>query len=125
MKRCTNAMGRMAMKIADAVRAVYAGESVLYPTIAHRVIDRLIYPTPTEPQTTEPLSKREMEVLRLAAKGISNKDIAKELFLTVRTVKAHFTNIFNKMGVGCRTDAITKALREGYISLDDTFGDRE
>lgn len=50
---------------------------------------------------------------------MSNKDIAKQLFLTVRTVKAHLANIFNKMGVCCRTEAIVKGLREGYIALDD------
>lgn len=58
--------------------------------------------------------------MRLAAKGMSNNDIAQALFLSVRTVKAHLTNIFNKMGVGCRTDAIVKGLREGYIQLDET-----
>jgi len=65
------------------------------------------------------LSQREIEVLRLAARGMTNKDIAEQLFLTVRTVKAHLANIFNKMGCGCRTDAIIKGLREGYIILDD------
>ncbi len=57
--------------------------------------------------------------------GISNKNIASVLFVSVRTVKAHLTNIFNKMGVGSRTEAITKALRKGYISLDDITEDRE
>ncbi|GAI34687.1 unnamed protein product, partial [marine sediment metagenome] len=50
------------------------------------------------------------------------KDIASELFLSLRTVKAHLTNIFNKMGCGCRTDAIIRGLREGYITLDDVPG---
>ncbi|MBA7651138.1 hypothetical protein ES703_58953 [subsurface metagenome] len=50
---------------------------------------------------------------------MSNKDIADELFLSLRTVKAHLTNIFNKIGVGSRTEAIIKGLREGYITLDD------
>jgi DNA-binding NarL/FixJ family response regulator len=56
---------------------------------------------------------------------MSNKDIARVLFLSLRTVKAHLTNIFNKMGCGCRTDAIIKALTEGYITLDDVSQVRE
>jgi DNA-binding NarL/FixJ family response regulator len=50
---------------------------------------------------------------------MSNKDIADTLFLSLRTVKAHLTNIFNKMGCGSRTDAIIKGLREGYITIND------
>ncbi|MFC2073210.1 response regulator transcription factor, partial [Chloroflexota bacterium] len=65
------------------------------------------------------LTPREIEILRLAAKGMSNKDIAKVLFLSLRTVKSHLTNIFNKMGCGSRTDAIIIGLREGYITLDE------
>ena len=56
---------------------------------------------------------------------MSNKDIARVLFLSLRTVKAHLTNIFNKMGCGSRTDAIIKALTEGYITLDDVSQVRE
>ena len=60
-----------------------------------------------------------MEVLKLAAKGTSNKDIAKELFISPRTVQAHLGNIFNKLSVGSRTEAILCALRRGWFTLED------
>ena len=106
-------------ELVDAVRAVYAGESVLYPTVARRIIDRLVSPTPTESQTIESLSKRETEVLKLAAKGISNKDIAQQLFISPRTVQVHLGNIFNKLSVGSRTEAVLYGLRRGWLTLED------
>jgi DNA-binding NarL/FixJ family response regulator len=70
-------------------------------------------------QSPAPLTARELEILGLASKGLANKDIANQLSLSVRTVKAHLTNIFSKMGCGSRTDAIIKGLKAGYISLDE------
>ena len=107
--------------IVRAIRAVRSGDSVLDPVITRKLLERAMgSPAATgEPGAKGLLSQREIEVLRLAASGMSNKDIAKQLFLTVRTVKAHLANIFNKMGCGSRTDAIIKGLREGYITLDD------
>ena len=106
-------------ELIDAIRAVYAGESVLHPVVARRVIDRLISPSPTETQAITPLSKREMEVLKLAATGVSNKDIAEQLFLSPRTIQVHLGNIFNKLGVASRTEAILHGLRRGWLSLED------
>lgn len=106
-------------ELIDAIRAVYAGESVLHPVIARRVIDRLISPSPAEPQAVGPLSEREMEVLKSAAKGISNKDIAEQLFLSPRTVQVHLGNIFNRLGVASRTEAVLYGLRRGWLSLED------
>ena len=106
-------------ELIDAIRAVYAGESVLHPVIARRVIDRLTSPKPTETQAIEPLSERETEVLKLAATGISNKDIAEQLFLSPRTVQVHLGNIFNKLGVASRTEAILYGLRRGWLTLED------
>ena len=113
-----NVRGR---ELINAIRAVYAGESVLHPTIARRVIVRLTSPvsSPTEAQAIEPLSEREMEVLNLAAKGISNKDIAEQLSLSPRTVQAHLGNIFNKLGVASRTEAVLYGLRRGWLTLED------
>ncbi len=107
--------------IIGAIRAVRSGDSVLDPVITRKLLERAIGPAKgsVEAGARGLLSPREIEVLRLAARGMSNKDIAKQLFLTVRTVKAHFTNTFNKMGVGSRTEAIVKGLKEGYITLDD------
>jgi DNA-binding NarL/FixJ family response regulator len=62
-----------------------------------------------------------MEVLRFAAKGNSNREIASELTISVRTVQTHLNNVFNKMGVGSRTEAVIYALRKGWITLEDTL----
>ncbi len=109
-------------ELVDAVRAVYGGESVLHPRVARKVLDRFASgkskPAPATPMP-EPLSEREMEVLRLAARGLSNKDIARELVLSVRTIQAHLGNIFNKIGVGSRTEAVIYGLKEGWLTLDD------
>jgi DNA-binding NarL/FixJ family response regulator len=67
----------------------------------------------------ETLSQREKEILRLATRGLSNKDIAEQLFLSVRTVQGHLTHIFNKLQVGSRTEAVVRGLKEGWITLDD------
>ena len=108
-------------EIAAAIRAVRSGESVLNSVVTRKLLQRAIGPgTGTgKVQASGLLTPREIEILRLAARGMSNKCIANELFLSFRTVKAHLTNMFNKMGVGCRTEAIIKGLREGYIILDD------
>lgn len=112
-------------EIIGAIRAVCSGESVLDPVVTRKLLERVVG-TATVADNAKArgtLSQREVEILRLASKGMSNKDIANVLFLSVRTVKAHLTNIFNKMGVGCRTDAIVKGLREGYINLRDISQD--
>ncbi len=108
-------------EIIKAIRDVQSGESVLDPIVAKKLIERLVTNAKSSDRskTKETLSQREIEVLRLAAKGMSNSEIASELFIAERTVKAHLTNIFNKMGVGSRTDAIVKSLREGVIILDE------
>jgi len=108
-------------EITGAIRAVQSGESVLDPVVTRRLLQRVVGVAKGtgKGEAREQLSRREIEVLKLAAKGMSNRDIANTLFLSVRTVKAHLTNIFNKMGCGCRTDAIVKGLKEGYIALDE------
>ena len=108
-------------ELVDAVRAVYAGESVLHPSVARKVLNRFarIPDKPREKEPLEVLSEREMEVLRLVTKGLSNKDIAKELYLSIRTVQGHLGNIFNKLQVGSRTEAVVRALKEGWVTLDD------
>jgi len=106
-------------ELAAAIRAVHRGESVLQPRIAQRALMRAISrrsPIPSPP----PLSDREMEVLREAARGLPNKDIARRLNLSVRTIHTHLGNAFNKLGVGSRTEAVLLALRRGWISLDET-----
>jgi NarL family two-component system response regulator LiaR len=108
-------------EIIGAIRAVHSGESVLDPAVVHRLLRRASGATrgKEEVQAKGLLSQRETSILKMVARGMNNEDIANELFLSVRTVKAHLTNIFNKFGCGCRTEAIIKGLREGYITLDD------
>ena len=110
-------------ELVGAVRAVRSGESVLAPVVTRKLLQRVVSQAGGVGQgdTSGQLTPRETEVLMLAAKGMSNQDIADALFLSLRTVKAHVTNIFNKMGCGSRTDAIIKGLREGYITLEDTI----
>jgi DNA-binding NarL/FixJ family response regulator len=105
----------------NAIRAVYAGEAVLHPTIAQKVFSRLGDVGREQGELTQlsEVSEREMEILRLAARGMSNQDIASKLFLSRRTVQAHLGNIFRKMDVGSRTEAVLQALRKGWLGLDD------
>ncbi len=106
--------------LVNAIRAVHAGEAVLHPAIAQKVFSRFGAGRElSEPAQLAELSEREMEILRLAAKGMSNQDIAGKLFLSRRTVQAHLGNIFRKMDVGSRTEAVLQALRKGWLSLDD------
>jgi NarL family two-component system response regulator LiaR len=106
-----------------AVRSVHAGESVLHPVIARKVIDHFSQPAGRPPQgvDAEQLTERELEVLRLAAKGLSNRDIAQVLYLSTRTVQTHLSTVFTKMEVGSRTEAVVQALRKGWLSLDETL----
>ncbi len=108
-------------ELVDAVRSVRSGESVLDPVVTRKLLERVVQQpgNTNHSQPSAQLTRREIEVLRLAAKGLSNKDIAEQLFLSLRTVKAHLTNIFDKMGCGSRTDAIIKGLKAGYITLDE------
>jgi len=108
-------------ELIDAVRAVNAGESILSPKIARKVLNRFAGSgTKSEGEpVANILSERELEVLKLAAKGLSNRDIAEQLFLSIRTVQAHLGNIFNKLDVGSRTEAILYGLKKGWFSVED------
>ena len=108
-------------ELIDAVRAVHAGESVLHPAIARKVLNRFV-PASGKPASQEPpelLSRREMDVLKLAARGLRNEDIANKLCLSLRTVQGHLNHIFNKLEVSSRTEAVVRALKESWITLDD------
>jgi NarL family two-component system response regulator LiaR len=109
-------------ELVKAIRAVHAGESVLHPAIARKVVNRFAQPTSerAEESILEQLTEREREVLGLAAKGMTNQEIAHELTISVRTVQVHLSNVFGKMGVGSRTEAVLHALRRGWITLEDT-----
>jgi NarL family two-component system response regulator LiaR len=110
-----------AHELVDAIRAVHAGESILHPTIARKVLNRFASSRRQSAIATESdqLSEREMEVLKLAASGKTNMEIANKLTLSVRTVQGHLSNIFSKMHVGSRTEAVILALRMGWFTLED------
>ncbi len=104
-----------------AVRAVHAGESVLHPAVAHTVLSRLASGSKASEvrEQSEPLTDRELEVLRLAARGLANKEIAGSLDVSVRTVEAHLSHVFRKLDVGSRTEAVLYGLRQGWFSIED------
>ena len=108
-------------EIVGAIRAVRSGESVLDSLATRKLLERVVSLTKESEEEKErgQLSPREIEILRLAARGMSNRDIAVKLELSMRTVKAHLSNIFNKMRCSSRTEAIVKGFKEGYVSLDD------
>lgn len=100
-----------------AVVAVYRGESLIQPAVASRVLDRFVELSQrTVPGET--LSEREIEVLRLMARGAANKEIAVALVISESTVKTHIANIFQKLDVNDRTEAVTTALQKGIIRLE-------
>ena len=100
--------------LASAIIAAGRGEIALPPPIAARVLATLARGGPIREDPSEPLSDREIEVLRLLAGGLTNKDIAQALFLSVRTVEAHLRSIFAKLGVRSRTEAALWAVERGY-----------
>ncbi|MFC2036100.1 response regulator [Chloroflexota bacterium] len=108
-------------ELVNAIHAVHAGEAVLHPAIARKVFNRF---TASEQESSPTflsynLSKREMEILRLAANGMSNQEIAGKLYLSRRTIQSHMTNIFTKMNVGSRTEATIQAFAKGWITPSD------
>lgn len=112
-------------EVVRAVRSVYAGEPVLHPAIARKVLARFAEPAeqaqaPHAAHEGEPvLTEREQEVLRLAACGLSNAEISARLYVSIRTAQVHLTHIFNKLGVGSRTEAVIAGLRSGLLRLED------
>jgi DNA-binding NarL/FixJ family response regulator len=99
-----------------AIRAVYRGESLIQPVVASKLLDRFSELSRRTPSGEE-LSGRELEVLCLMAKGSANKEISAELKIAESTVKTHITNIFQKLGVSDRTEAVTQAIKKGIIRL--------
>jgi NarL family two-component system response regulator LiaR len=104
--------------LVQAIRQVHRGESSLHPTIARKVLQELSRP-PQRPPTPDPLTEREVEVLRLVAQGRSNQDIARMLVVSEATVRTHVSSILSKLHLASRTQAALYALREGLASLDD------
>ncbi len=106
--------------LVNAIRAIQAGESVLHPSIIAKLLKRAMMAPVKEQKHSELLSERESDILKLVTLGMSNKEIGGKLFLSERTVKAHLTNIFNKLNVASRSEAIVKGLKWGLVTLEDT-----
>jgi NarL family two-component system response regulator LiaR len=101
-----------------AIHQVHQGQPSLEPSIALKVLQELSQPS-QRPPTPDPLSERELEVLRLLAKGKSNREIADQLVITELTVRTHVSNILGKLHLASRTQAALYALKEGLASVED------
>jgi two-component system, NarL family, response regulator LiaR len=107
-------------ELVQAIQQVYRGESSLHPTVARKVLQMLAQPAP-QPPTTDPLTGREVDVLRLIAQGRSNNEIAATLSVSEGTVRTHVSSILSKLHLASRTQAALYALREGFATLQDTL----
>ena len=108
-------------EVASAIRAVYGGQSLISPAMASKLLNEfatMIKRSDERQQVPSPrLTEREMEVLRLVAKGLNNKDIAKQLFISENTVKNHIRNILEKLQLHSRMEAVVYAVREKLLEI--------
>jgi len=106
-------------ELAEAIRLVYAGQTALSPRISAKIVNRMggrqAYRTRAMP---EGLTEREMDVLRSAAHGLANKAIAAQLGISTQTAQVHLRNIFGKLGVSSRSEAVARAIQAGWITLE-------
>ncbi|MDN4482731.1 response regulator transcription factor [Demequina lignilytica] len=107
-------------ELIEAARVVAAGESLLFPASTRSVIERF---ATREPGGTLPdLTDREQDVLRALARGLSNGEIASEMFVSVETVKSHVASILTKLGVRDRTQAVIAAYETGFVAPGEAAG---
>ena len=108
-------------EVADAIRSVWAGQSRISPSMASKLLTEfasMIKKTDDRQQVPTPrLTEREMEVLKLVAKGLNNRDIAKQLFISENTVKNHIRNILEKLQLHSRMEAVVYAVREKLLEI--------
>lgn len=102
-----------ANKIADAIRSTYQGESILEPEVTGKIMNRMR--SGQERVLHDDLTKRELEILMLIAEGKTNQEIADELFIALKTVKVHVSNILGKLEVQDRTQAVVYAFQNGLV----------
>jgi two-component system, NarL family, response regulator LiaR len=107
-------------ELRSAIKRAAAGQVQLSPEVAARLLREVRTPQPTRPEEIDPLTDRETEVLRLLARGLSNKEIARDLVISVRTVQTHISNILSKLGMVSRMQAALYAVRTGLVSVDET-----
>lgn len=111
--------GRPLRELISAIRLVRDGDSILDLKATDTIVQCLIGSEQGGKTDFDELQSRELDVIKLTAKGMSNKDIADKLFISERTVQTHLINIFRKLGVNSRTQAVLYALKKGWITLDD------
>lgn len=104
-------------ELVEAIRTVHKGESVLHPAVARKLINQFRDTGTQREQALCQLTEREIEVLKMAAKGMGNKEIASKLFLSVHTIESYLGGIFNKLGVSSRVEAVMEGLRKGCFTL--------
>lgn len=105
-------------ELLEAIQRVQRGEPTLHPAIAQKLLAEISGPS-SQPPTPDPLTERELEVLKLVARGLNNQEIAETLVISVATVYTHVSNILAKLHLASRTQAALYALREGLASLYD------
>jgi DNA-binding NarL/FixJ family response regulator len=106
-------------ELVNAIQTVYRGEAVLHPAVARKVMGRFRGSKGSTPEPSDLLTERELTVLKMAGRGMSNSAIAEELHLSVRTIESHLGVIFNKLGVGSRTEAVIQAMTRGWLTLEE------
>lgn len=108
-------------ELISAIQTVHKGEPVLHPAVARKILKRFRHAKSesTGEEASDLLTEREIAVLKMAAKGMSNSAIAQELHLSVRTIESYLGTIFNKLGVGSRTEAVIQAMRRGWFTLEE------
>jgi DNA-binding NarL/FixJ family response regulator len=112
-------------QLAGAIRTVAAGESLLHPTLTRRLVERFVQgppPTSRRPPGLAPLTDREIDVLRLVGRGLSNSEIAAELFLGQATVKTHLGHVVAKLGLRDRVHAVVTAYETGLVRPGEITG---
>lgn len=113
-------------ELVKAIRSVHAGQPALDPLITQKVVSQFMNGKSLPDvmaqvgDEMDGLTSRELEVLRMVAKGLTNKEVAQQLFISDRTVQAHLSSIFSKLQVSSRTEAVMHAIRKGWITVDRT-----
>ena len=110
-------------RLAEAIRSVGDGDALLAPQITRRLVERFAAPRPEAPEALAELTERELEVLRLIARGLSNSEIADELVVSLPTVKTHVGRILMKLGLRDRVQAVVLAYESGVVAAQGREGD--
>jgi NarL family two-component system response regulator LiaR len=106
-------------EIVNTIRAVHSGRGVFDLKVLDAAMKRLTGKEEDERLALEGLHEREVQIVKLVAKGMSNREIARQLFISERTVQTHVHRIFEKLGVSSRTEAVLYCLREGWLTMED------